>query len=246
MAAVSLFISDLHLDGERPQITRLFGRFLADEARQAERLFILGDLFEAWVGDDDPSPLAAEVAQGLKHASETGTEVFLVHGNRDFLMRDGFARRAGAQLLEPQTVIDLGGVPTLVCHGDELCTDDEDYQRFRQMVRDPQWQAEFLSRPLAERRAAAEQMRERSRTETAVKREDIMDVNQSTVEQTLLRHGVHRVIHGHTHRPGRHRFKLNGLSAERLVLGDWYEQGSVLRGHRDGTLELARLDPDPA
>lgn len=230
----TLFISDLHLDPERPAITRLFQDFLAGEARRAESLYILGDLFEAWVGDDDDSPLAAEVSRGLSGLAASGVPVYLMHGNRDFLIGDGYAGRCGAELLQDPTVIDLHGEPTLLMHGDTLCTDDVDYQRWREQAHSREWQEEFLSRPLDERRAFAAEARRQSREHQAGAVEAIMDVNTDAVIRAMAEHGVRRLIHGHTHRPAVHSLSLAGEPAERIVLGDWYEQGSVLRCDESG------------
>lgn len=223
-----LFISDLHLDPTRPAITDLFLNFLAGPARGCELLYILGDLFEAWVGDDDPAPHHAAVAAGLAGLAAAGTGIRFLAGNRDFLLGDVYASSAGMTRLTEPVHLDLGGVPTLILHGDTLCTDDADYQAFRRMVRDPGWQREFLARPLAERRAMALDARAESRRHGAVKAPEIMDVNQDTVARTFRDHDVRRMIHGHTHRPAIHRFELDGVACERIVLGDWYEQGSVL------------------
>jgi len=224
----TLFISDLHLDESRPQIVELFKQFLRGEARRADALYILGDLFESWIGDDDDGALAGEVAADLAAVRDAGVAAFFMHGNRDFLLGADYAARAGITLLHDPTVIELDGERTLLMHGDTLCTDDVDYQRFRTLVRDPQWQTQFLSRPLAERRAFAEQARGESRRQTAMKANEIMDVNQAAVASALREHRVDRLIHGHTHRPAVHRFDVDGRAAERIVLGDWYEQGSVL------------------
>lgn len=225
----TLFISDLHLDPERPAITRLFQEFLSGESRQAESLYILGDLFEAWVGDDDDSPLAVEVARGLSELAGNGVPVYLMHGNRDFLIGPEYAGRCGAELLPDPVVVDLHGEPTLLMHGDTLCTDDVEYQRWREQAHSRAWQDEFLSRPLDERRAFAAEARRRSREHQAGAAEAIMDVNPDAVIRAMAEHGVRRLIHGHTHRPAVHALSLAGEPAERIVLGDWYEQGSVLR-----------------
>lgn len=224
----TLFISDLHLDPSRPQIIRLFETFLANEARSADAVYILGDLFESWIGDDDASDLADRVANSLSRLAETGVPVYFMHGNRDFLLGGDYAKRAGLRLLDDPVVIDLGGERTLLTHGDTLCTDDVDYQKFRALVRDPAWQLRFLAQPIAERRAFAAQARGESRKQTAMKPAEIMDVNTDAVASAMRAHGVRRLIHGHTHRPATHRFELDGASAERIVLGDWYEQSSVL------------------
>ena len=224
----TLFISDLHLDEARPQIVDLFLRFLANEAREADALYILGDLFESWIGDDDDAPLAARVAHALRTLRDSGVSIYFMHGNRDFLLGADYAARAGVELLVDPLVVELGGEHTLLMHGDTLCTDDVEYQKFRTLVRNPVWQAQFLSKPLAERRAFAAQARGESRKQTALKAAEIMDVNQDAVESALRAHAVSRLIHGHTHRPATHRFELDGRAAERIVLGDWYEQSSVL------------------
>lgn len=227
MATGTLFISDLHLDPGRPEITQLFLAFL-QRARTAESLYILGDLFEAWIGDDDDSELALTVQDGLRQLSEHGTPVYLMHGNRDFLLGNDFESRAGCRLLPDPTVIDLYGAPTLLMHGDLLCTDDREYQQFRSQVRDPAWQRNVLSKPLSERRQMAAALRGESQQAIAGKDAQIMDVNQGEVETVMRRHGVRRLIHGHTHRPAVHEFELDGAPARRIVLGDWYDQGSTL------------------
>lgn len=235
----TLFISDLHLCGARPAITQLFLDFLEHRARHAAALYILGDLFEYWIGDaaiqeDEFRPIVA----GLRTLTASGTPVYVMHGNRDFLMGPEFERATGSRLLPDPVRVDLHGIPTLLMHGDTLCTDDLEYMAFRRQVRDPAWQREFLAKAAAERHRIVRDLRERSRVSTAQKKPEIMDVNQQAVEAALRQHGVHRLIHGHTHRPREHRFNLDGLPAQRMVLGDWYEQGSVLRVEDGGwTLE---------
>ena len=224
----TLFISDLHLDETRPRIVELFKAFLRSDARRAKALYVLGDLFESWIGDDDDTTLAGEVAAALADLRSHGVAIHFMHGNRDFLLGADYAARAGMTLLDDPTIIELDGERTLLMHGDTLCTDDVDYQRFRTMVRDPAWQKQFLAKPLAERRAFAAEARGESRKQTAMKAAEIMDVNQDAVAATLHEHGVRRLIHGHTHRPATHRFDVDGGAAERIVLGDWYEQSSVL------------------
>ncbi len=240
----TLFISDLHLDPERPAVTELFLGFLATRARKADAVYILGDLFEAWIGDDDPSPLARQVVAALRALTSQGVPVFFQHGNRDFLLGERFARNAGCTLLDDQVVIDLYGTPTLLMHGDLLCTDDTEYMKFRDMVRDTAWQAALLARPLEERREIARDMRRVSREQTSGKPEAITDVNAQAVANAMARHGVRRLIHGHTHRPGLHDLVITGDPAQRIVLGDWYEQGSLLEcspnGCRLQTLSLPR------
>ena len=231
----TLFVSDLHLDAERPRITQLFGAFLEGQARQADALYILGDLFEAWVGDDDPSDTGAFVASKLRALSDAGVPVHFLHGNRDFLLGQDYARRAGMAILPDPVVVPLHGVPTLLMHGDLLCTDDTAYQQFRAQVRDPRWQAQFLAQPLQARLAFAQQARAASRAhqgglQAAGTMEAITDVSPATVEATLHAYGIDRLIHGHTHRPKVHAHGGH----TRIVLGDWYEQGSVLRVDADG------------
>ncbi|MGO4223425.1 UDP-2,3-diacylglucosamine diphosphatase [Lysobacter sp. TAF61] len=235
----TLFISDLHLDAERPQITELFGQFIRNEARGADALYILGDLFEAWVGDDDPSETGAFVAGELRALHDSGVPVYFIRGNRDFLVAEEFARRAGARILPDPTVVVLYGRPTLLMHGDLLCTDDVAYQQFRTQTRNPQWQAQFLSQPLAARIAFAQQARAASKAhqsglKTQGTMETITDVAPATVESTISRFGIETIIHGHTHRPAMHELEVDGHACLRIVLGDWYDQGSVLRVSADG------------
>jgi len=224
----TLFISDLHLDPARPHIVELFTRFVAGDARRAEALYILGDLFESWIGDDDDSPLAHQVGESLSALKKSGVPVFFMHGNRDFLLGEAYARRAGMTLLDDPAVVEFGGERTLLMHGDTLCTDDTAYQEFRAVVRNPDWQKQFRARSLSERHAFAAQARAESVKHTAGAKPEIMDVNQGAVAATMRKHGVRTLIHGHTHRPATHRFDLGGQLAERIVLGDWYEQSSVL------------------
>ncbi len=230
----TLFISDLHLDPERPGATRAFHRFLDDRASSAEALYILGDLFEAWVGDDDDAPLAQEVVGALARLTAGGTAVFFAHGNRDFLVGEEFARRSGAMLLEETSVVAIGGQRRLLMHGDSMCTDDHDYQAFRAMVREPAWQARFLARPLEERRALAAQARDASRVSTRGKPMEIMDVNPSAVADAMRSSGTCHLIHGHTHRPAVHEFVLDGKPARRTVLGDWFQRGWALEWSEQG------------
>lgn len=229
----TFFISDLHLDEARPRIVDLFETFLRDEARKADALYILGDLFEAYIGDDDDAPLPARVATALNSLRDAGVPVFFIAGNRDFLLGADYAHRAGMTLLDDGTTIDLHGTPTLILHGDALCTDDAAYQAFRQQVRDPEWQRMFLAQPLAARRTFAAKARDGSRAHTSTTDMAIMDVNQTAVENALRDANVTRMIHGHTHRPAIHDFTLDDAPAQRIVLGDWYEQGSVLRADAD-------------
>ena len=241
----TLFISDLHLDAQRPRITALFGRFLADQARGAEALYILGDLFEAWVGDDDPSETGAFVAAQLRTVSDAGTPVVFIRGNRDFLLGEDFARRAGMTILPDPAVVMLYGKPTLLMHGDTLCSDDVAYQAFRAQTRDPHWQAQFLAQPLAARLGFAQQARAASKAHQSGLQDSgtmaaITDVSPATVDATLARFGIDTLIHGHTHRPAVHELDVDDRACRRIVLGDWYEQGSVLRADPDG-MQLQRL-----
>ncbi len=231
----TLFISDLHLDAERPAITELFGRFVDEEARHSDALYILGDLFEAWVGDDDPSDTGAFVAGKLSGLRDAGIPVYFMRGNRDFLLGDAYARRAGIEILNDPAVVVLHGKPALLMHGDTLCSDDVAYQQFRAQTRDPGWQRQFLAQPLDARLAFAQQARAASQAhQSGLKAQGAMDaitdVSPATVEATLARFGVDTLIHGHTHRPAVHAH----VGGTRIVLGDWYEQGSVLRADAGG------------
>ncbi|AXS82296.1 UDP-2,3-diacylglucosamine diphosphatase [Marinobacter sp. Arc7-DN-1] len=219
----TLFISDLHLEESRPDITGAFLAFLEQKAAGAEQLYILGDFFEAWIGDDERTPLQEKVAAALRKVRDGGTEIFLMHGNRDFLIGEDFCDRAGATLLEDPCVIDLYGTPTLLMHGDSLCTADEEYQKFRANMRNPQWQKMILQRPLKDRQQMARQLREISMAKNQGKEEFIMDVTPEEVVRELEAHGVQRMIHGHTHRPAEHALTANGQPAKRIVLGDWAE-----------------------
>jgi UDP-2,3-diacylglucosamine hydrolase len=237
----TLFISDLHLDPSRPQITSLFESYLAsDEVRRADALYILGDLVEAWIGDDDDAELPQRIATAIHAVHDAGVPVYFMVGNRDFLLGEAFARRAGMTLMEDGTIHHIHGRPTLLMHGDVLCTDDVAYQAVRQQVRKPEWQKQILSMPLDARRAFAAKAREDSKAHTGNTMESIMDVNAGAVSETMRRAAVTRLIHGHTHRPAVHEFELDGKAAERIVLGDWYEQGSVLRVD-DDRVELRGL-----
>lgn len=229
----ALFISDLHLSEERPHTTAAFFAFLAEKAVACQRLYILGDFFDAWIGDDDDRPLAATVADALQQTAKRGVEIFFQHGNRDFLLGDDYAVRCGMQLLPALQVIELAGRRCLLAHGDQFCTQDVAYQQFRSMVRDAAWQRDFLAKPLVERRAIAAQLRARSKEANSMKAEDIMDVTQSEVEQALHDYQCQVLIHGHTHRPARHAMH----SGERIVLGDWAEQYCYLR-YKDEQLAL--------
>ena len=227
--ASSLFVSDLHLSEDRPEANERFIEFVEGTARQARALYVLGDLFEYWIGDDDlDEPFNAVMAGFFARLARGGVEVFVMHGNRDFLVGERFCRETGARLLEDPAVLELGGVRTLLMHGDTLCTDDLDYQQWRRTARSEAWQREFLSKPLDERRRAVGGLREKSRQVIQAKPADIMDVNEEAVREALRRHGASRLIHGHTHRPGRHLLQVDGSPRERWVLPDWYGPGGYL------------------
>lgn len=237
----TLFVSDLHLDPARPEITALFLRFLREQAASADALYILGDLFEAWVGDDDPSEAGAEVAAGLRALAGHGVPLYFMHGNRDFLIGADYARRAGMRILPDPAVVALHGQPVLLMHGDLLCSDDTAYQAFRAQTRDPDWQQRFLAQPLDARLAFAAQARQASMARQQEMLQDdrgtfetVTDVSPATVEATFARFGVETLIHGHTHRPAVHELRVGARACRRIVLGDWYEQGSVLRVGVDG------------
>jgi len=233
--AASFFISDLHLTPERPQSTETFLEFLRNTAGLAERLYILGDLFEYWVGDEAlAEPVSAQVAEALCELGSGGTRIFFMHGNRDFLIGARFAKAAGLQLLPDPSVVTLYGAPTLLMHGDTLCTDDVDYLNFRKTVRDPVWQAEFLAKSVADRKQFAESARSESEKSKKIKPMSIMDVSTAAVESVLRQHAYPRLIHGHTHRPATHEHLVDGHVCERRVLADWYERGSYLRCDSDG------------
>jgi UDP-2,3-diacylglucosamine hydrolase len=235
-----LFVSDLHLDAAAPEAVDQFLDFLRTHVAGAEALYILGDLFEAWVGDDDPDPTKARVCEGLRALTATGVGCFVLHGNRDFLIGRDFCRRTGSRLLADPVVADLDGERVLLTHGDALCTDDHSYQELRSTVRTPEWQRRFLALPLADRELIANQARAGSKEHTSRSIPNIMDVNQDAVSTAYRATKVRRIIHGHTHRPGVHDTAIEGEAAQRLVLGAWYEQGSYIR-YENGRYELREL-----
>jgi UDP-2,3-diacylglucosamine hydrolase len=229
----ALFISDLHLSAERPDANEQFFRFLGDEVSRAQALYVLGDLFEYWAGDDelkDPAgdPLAFEVAAAFKTLAQRGVRISVMHGNRDFLIAGEFCNAAGASLQADPSVVEINGTRSLLMHGDTLCTDDHDYQAWRRTARSESWQREFLAKSLAERHAAIGALREKSKQVIAAKPAEIMDVNVDAVRDAFRRHGVRRLIHGHTHRPARHEIEVDGARCERWVLPDWYGRGGYL------------------
>lgn len=236
----TFFISDLHLCAERPEINRLFFRFVREVAPRGQALYILGDLFEYWVGDDDLSdPINAQVTSALASLSKQGVSLYFLHGNRDFLVGPDWARACNASLLPEVHSVDLYGTPTLLMHGDTLCLDDVKYQAFRAQVRNPDYQRQFLARPLAERKALVEKLRGDSEQEKQGKSAEIMDVRLSAVDDELRRYGYPRLIHGHTHRPARHLHTVDGHQCERWVLSDWYRRGEYLRVDASGCTPVA-------
>ncbi|MBI3223056.1 MAG: UDP-2,3-diacylglucosamine diphosphatase [Nitrosomonadales bacterium] len=231
----SLFISDLHLSAEQPHSMAAFRQFIATQAPQAEALYILGDLFEYWAGDDDlDDPCHAQIIGDLGSLAAHGTRLYLLHGNRDLLMGTTLAQACHATLLQDPTLIDLYGTPTLLSHGDTLCTDDTEYQHYRAQVHDPGFQQQFLAKPLQERKAYIEQLRTRSRHEKRGKDDAIMDVNDDAVAALLREYRYPRLIHGHTHRPNRHEHRVDGHRCERWVLGDWERNVNALRCDASG------------
>lgn len=219
-----LFISDLHLKAERPDITRAFLHFLTETASHADALYLLGDIFEAWIGDDLPLPEFEPILAALKSLSNQGCRLYFQHGNRDFLVGDIFLQKIGATLLKEKHLVKLPVGPALLMHGDQLCTDDKDYQEFRSMVRNPEWQAAFLAKPINERIAIAKQLRAASQQRATEKSDDIMDVNPAAVSAALKESNVELLIHGHTHRPAIHYNQMGESSGIRIVLGDWDTQ----------------------
>ncbi len=237
----TLLISDLHLDETRPGLVDVLLRFLAGPAREARALCILGDLFEAWVGDDGAEDAALSVADALRSLGSSGVEVGFIHGNRDFLLGADYAARCRMRRRPDPSVIDLGGVPTLLCHGDTLCVGDRAYLAFRRQVRDPQWQAQFLAQPLAARRAYAAQARAASAAHQSAQPVEIGDVDTDAVVGTFRLYGVTRMIHGHTHRPAVHAVEVDGRRCERIVLADWRDDGEALRVGDDGSITRIAL-----
>jgi UDP-2,3-diacylglucosamine hydrolase len=225
----TLFISDLHLEADRPDIGQQFLQFMQTEANEADDLYILGDLFEAWVGDDDPNTHYFSIKRALRKLVDRGIPVYFMHGNRDFMIGKDFANETGVKILKDPYKVTMYGRSTLLSHGDILCIDDVQYQRVRKMVRDPDWQASMRSKPLKERLRIAQEARRQSMEQTINKSLQIMDVNQDEVKRVIREHNVDVLLHGHTHRPDVHTVDLGNRTAKRIVLGDWYEQGSVVR-----------------
>jgi UDP-2,3-diacylglucosamine hydrolase len=230
----TLFISDLHIDASRPHNVEQFLDFLQSEARSAAALYILGDLFESWIGDDAPDPAQSAAIAGLRTLTSSGVPCFVMHGNRDFLLSRQFCDMSGAQLLPDPLIVTLHGEAVLVMHGDALCTDDRAYQRLRATVRDADWQRQFLALSVDARRALAGAARAGSQAHTAAMEQVITDVNADSVATALRAAGTYTLLHGHTHRPAIHALEVDGRPRTRIVLGDWYDQGSVLRWNQDG------------
>jgi UDP-2,3-diacylglucosamine hydrolase len=230
----TLFISDLHLDAGSPETIRRFIEFIERDALGARELYILGDLFEAWIGDDDDDPRLEPIVTALARVTRAGVPCAMMHGNRDFLLGPAFCAATGCRLLGDFERIEIHGRSVLLTHGDLLCTDDTRYMALRATLRAPEWQRDFLAKPLAERRKIAAGLRDMSASEIATKSYDIMDVNQETVERTMRDFGVTLLLHGHTHRPAVHRFMLDGSPSVRIVLGAWHEQASIVRWDASG------------
>ncbi|GAB6262100.1 UDP-2,3-diacylglucosamine diphosphatase [Photobacterium sp. R1] len=238
------FIADLHLSADRPDITDCFLRFMSEEATQCEALYVLGDLFEMWIGDDDDNTFHRQIKGAFKALTESGVPCYFIHGNRDFLIGSQFSRETGVTLLPEHTVIDLYGTPTLILHGDTLCTLDENYQRYRKKVHNPFIQWLFLRLPLSWRQSIGRKMRSNSSQTNQMKANSIMDVTPQAVIDLMKEKKVTRMIHGHTHRPAVHQINRDDLQATRTVLGDWYDQGSVLRCSPMGCQLETRQFPD--
>ncbi|MCW2097820.1 UNVERIFIED_ORG: UDP-2,3-diacylglucosamine hydrolase [Pseudomonas psychrophila] len=240
-----LLISDLHLEEERPDITRAFLNFLSGRARSAQALYILGDFFEAWIGDDAMTPYQRSICEALRELSDSGTKVFLMHGNRDFLLGQAFCKAAGCTLLKDPSVVDFYGEPVLLMHGDSLCTRDEAYMRMRRYLRNPVtvWILRHL--PLSTRHKLARKLRSESRAQTRMKANDIVDVTPEEVPRIMEHFGVKTLIHGHTHRPAIHKLQLGDYAAKRIVLGDWDKQGWALQVDEQG-MQLAPFEFDSA
>lgn len=225
----TLFVSDLHLEADRPDIGKQFLDFLETDAREADDLYILGDLFEAWVGDDDPNTHYFTIKRALRKLVDGGIPVYFMHGNRDFMIGNGFANETGVRILDDPHEVSMYGQKTLLSHGDILCVDDVQYQRVRKMVRDPDWQANMRAKPLKERLRIAQEARRQSLEQTINQSLEIMDVNQDEVVRFIKKYKVDVLLHGHTHRPAVHDVQIDGRKAKRIVLGDWYTQGSMVR-----------------
>ena len=238
----TFFISDLHLDPQRPAVIQRFYRFLDGVLTypHTDSLYILGDFFEAWLGDDDDTPAYVQVKAALRDAVDAGINIFMMHGNRDFLLGDSFYRSVGVQFIPDPSVVVIDEQPLLLMHGDSLCTRDLDYMKFRQQVRNEQWQKQFLAHPLADRKNYVALMRQKSKSLTQLKAKDIMDVTPAAVEEVFMNHAVTILIHGHTHRPARHLLTVDSQPRERIVLGDWDKYGWCLIAD-EGQLTLEKF-----
>jgi UDP-2,3-diacylglucosamine hydrolase len=234
---VILLISDLHLEEERPDITRAFLHFLQTRAPRAEALYILGDFFEAWIGDDAMTPFQHSIAQALRKLADSGTRIFLMHGNRDFMIGRAFCREAGCTLLPDPSLVRMNGQPVLLMHGDSLCTQDQAYMRLRRWLRNPLSLFILRHLPLSTRHKLARKLRKESRMQTRQKAAEITDVTPGEIPRILRQYGVRTLIHGHTHRPASHELELDGRSARRIVLGDWDRQGWALQVDEQGFLQ---------
>lgn len=237
----TLFVSDLHLEADRPDIGKQFLHFLRTDAMEADDLYILGDLFEAWVGDDDPNTHYFAIKRAIRKVVDKGIPVYFMHGNRDFMIGEDFAAETGVTILSDPCVLDIHGDRVLLSHGDAYCTDDIEYQAVRKMTRDPQWQSMMLQKSLEERLAFATQARQASMARGGTISEEIMDVNDGAIDAAMREAGVTIMLHGHTHRPAIHTLMIDGQPARRIVLGDWFEQGSVVRWDEAG-LVLAVME----
>ncbi len=229
-----LLISDLHLEQERPDISRAFLHFLDTRARQAEALYILGDFFEVWIGDDAMTPFQRGIALALRRLSDSGTRIYLMHGNRDFLLGKAFCREAGCTLLGDPHVVSFNGESALLMHGDSLCTLDVGYQKMRRLLRNPLSLFILRNLPLNTRHKLARKLRSESRSQTRMKASDIVDVTPEEVQRVMAQYGVKTLIHGHTHRPAVHDLEVNGQPGRRIVLGDWDKQGWALQVDESG------------
>jgi UDP-2,3-diacylglucosamine hydrolase len=244
---ITYFISDLHLSSERPDITGLFEQFLQQEARSADALYILGDLFDAWIGDDDQTEFHQRIIRALAGLTQAGVPTYFIHGNRDFVIGERFARETGVTLLPEEACVTLYGEPTLIMHGDTLCTLDTGYLRFRRIIRNPMLLGLLSRLPLSFRRYLASRLRAESKSQKKLSAAQLerMDATEEAVQEAFKRHSVRQLIHGHTHRPAVHYHQLpDGATATRVVLGDWFDHGSVLEVSPDG-LQLRHKDPVP-
>ena len=230
----TIFISDIHISDDYPEIYQQFLDFIKNLDHNTNALYILGDLFEYWIGDDDPNPIFKKIQTELKDLSKINVSVFFMHGNRDFLVGDEFAEKSHIKILSDPSIIELYGERILISHGDIFCIDDEEYQSFRKQTRDPQWQEMILEKPLEYRRNFAQIAREKSLEHTQLENEEIMDVNEDEVKKILDKFNLSTIIHGHTHRPFIHNTISNEVNYRRIVLGDWYEQGSILEWSESG------------